>query len=59
VISFLLAAGPSSLRSPNYSELRRTRRSLGEGGHPGREFTLMLAFGSHGRRRIPSLASSP
>src|SRR5438067_7927861 len=33
--SSFYAPGPSSLRSPaNSGELRRTRRSLGEGGHP-------------------------
>src|SRR5207247_9270775 len=36
-VIFYLAGGPSSLRSPaNSGELRRTRRSLGEGGHPHR-----------------------
>ena len=29
------------------SELRRTRRSFSEGGHPQRELTPMLAFGLH------------
>src|SRR5438067_8422465 len=34
IISYFVA-GPSSLHSPaNSGELRRTRRSLGEGGHP-------------------------
>src|SRR5437867_7127892 len=37
VISYYFALGPSSLRSPaNSGELRRTRRSLGGGGHPQR-----------------------
>ena len=40
VLIFSLAAGPSSLRSLAFTrELWRTRRSLGEGGHPRRELT--------------------
>src|SRR5262245_64519355 len=47
IIHFSLAAGPSSLRSSECPhELRRTRRSLGEGGHPQRELTLMPRLGS-------------
>jgi hypothetical protein len=43
---FPLAAGPSSLRSRFLPrELRRTRRSLGEGGHPRRELTLTPRVG--------------
>jgi hypothetical protein len=38
---FSLALGPSSLRSLDRVELRRTHHSLGGGGHPQRELTLM------------------
>jgi hypothetical protein len=38
---FSLAPGLSSLRSDDLDELRRTRRSLGDGGHPRRELTLI------------------
>ena len=51
-----LALGPSSLRSPlRVCELRRTRRSLGEGGHPQRELTLTLRRGVAWPQRPPSL----
>src|SRR5438128_8219690 len=47
VFIFYFVPGPSSLRSPaNSGELRRTRRSLGGGGHP-----------RHLSRLAPSLAA--
>ena len=44
-----MPAGPSSLRSLRFCELRRTRRSLGEGGHPRRVLTMMPRRGFSGR----------
>ena len=42
-----LAAAPSASARRFRSELRRTRRSLGEGGHPRRELTLMPRLDLH------------
>ena len=52
VIFLARARGFSSLRSQFRPELRRTRRSLGEGGHPTRELTLMR------RRRLRMAAGA-
>src|SRR5439155_17398735 len=53
-------AGPSSLRSPaNSGELRRTRRSLGEGGHPRDLSPLARSLAALLRYDCPLSATAP